>query len=148
MATTRYRNGKIWASQNTAIPWFAAAGHFKHRKGSLELISYSGFLIYEIIYVLESDQEVVRETLMSNPYVYAVFKNAAGTGLYFIVKIDDHHTNHQSNFWKVKSCFQEYLDTQRISIKGEALDYFTQFSWDPDLYMNLDASAYPNWRTF
>ncbi len=130
------------AIENDIIPWFSISGHFKQRQKSLELVSYSSYMIFEIIYLNETDQAGFKEALIESPFIYALFKNTVGTGLNFIVATDSKFPNHQSNFWKVKSYFQEYLKINRISIKGEVLDYFCRFSWDTELYMNLDADVF------
>ena len=69
--------------QKRQIPVFTIAGNFDEQ---MNLISYSGYLFFEIKYLRPDKMKDVRALLEKNPYIFALFKNTLGLGLCFIVR--------------------------------------------------------------
>lgn len=122
---------------------FSVCGNFKLVKERLHLISYSKYLFFEIPYLSEIDLKSVQSIAHKNPYIFSCFKNALGIGLIVIVKIECELEDHSKAFHLLKRHYQEVLGTDRICDRGADPMDLCLFSFDPELYLNLEAVAFP-----
>jgi len=113
-----------FAAQRRLIPRISIAGNFKSNDFEIELISYSGFLFYEIPYLHPKEFDATRKALMSNPYVFASFRNVMGCGLCFIIKSVEGQKKHKEVFRRCHKYFSRKLNTKRISILNYETDNY------------------------
>lgn len=125
--------------QRRLIPRISIAGNFKSNDYELELISYSGFLFFEIPYIHPKEYEPIRKTLMTNPYVFACFRNVMGCGICFIIKSAEGQEKHKEVFRRCHKYFSKKLNTKRISQDGRDIDYLVLMSSDKDAHLNIAA---------
>ena len=79
----------MFDQQKRQIPRMSIAGNFKIEGDKLELVSYSGFLYFELVYLRPDRMREVRALLEENPYVFACFKNTLAFGVCFIVRTEE-----------------------------------------------------------
>lgn len=126
-----------YTSQRRMIPRISIAGNFKSDMYSMEMISYSGFLFFEIPYIHPKEYETKRQSLITNPYVFAAFRNAMGCGICFIIKSAEAKKKHKEVFRRCYKYFSRKLDTKRISQDGRDLDHLVLMSSDKDAHLNI-----------
>ena len=97
--------------QKRQIPVFTIAGNFDEQ---MNLISYSGYLFFEIKYLRPDKMKDVRALLEKNPYIFALFKNTLGLGLCFIVRAEVLRAHHEKIFNKAHKYFEKSLGIDRI----------------------------------
>jgi len=128
-----------FASQRRLIPRISIAGNFKSNDFEIELISYSRFLFFEIPYIHPKEFETTRKALMSNPYVFASFRNVMGCGICFIIKSAEGQEQHKEVFRRCHKYFSRKLNTKRISKDGRDLDHLVLMSSDEKAHLNIAA---------
>ena len=128
-----------FTSQRRLIPRISIAGNFKSNDYEIELISYSGFLFFEIPYIHPKEYEIVRKILITNPYVFACFRNVMGCGLCFIIKSVEGQEKHKEVFRRSHKYFSKKLNTKRISQDGRDLEYLVLMSSDEKAHLNIAA---------
>lgn len=128
-----------FASQRRMIPRISIAGNFKSNDFEIELISYSGFLVFEIPYLHPREFETTRKSLMTNPYVFASFRNVMGCGICFIIKSVEGQEKHKEVFRRCHKYFSKKLNTKRISKDGRDLEHLVLMSSDKKAHLNIAA---------
>ena len=131
-----------FTSQRRLIPRISIAGNFKSNDYEIELISYSGFLFFEIPYIHPKEYETIRKTLMTNPYVFASFRNVIGCGICFIIKSGEPQEKHKEVFRRCYKYFSKILNTKRISQDGRDLDHLVLMSSDEKTHLNVAAISF------
>ncbi|MDG1432660.1 MAG: BT4734/BF3469 family protein [Saprospiraceae bacterium] len=128
-----------FASQRRMIPRISIAGNFKSNDYDIELINYSHFLFFEIPYIHPKEFKSIRKELMSNPYVFASFRNVMGSGICFIIKSAEGQEHHKEVFRRCYKYFSKKLNTKRISKDGRDLDHLVLMSSDEKAHLNIAA---------
>ena len=126
-----------YAMQRRMIPRISIAGNFKSNDHEIELISYSGFIFFEIAYLHPKEFETVRKHLMECPYVFSSFRNVMGCGICFIIKSEVGKEHHRSVFRIAYKYFARKLGTKRISKDGRDLDHLVLMSSDEKAHLNV-----------
>ena len=125
------------------LPKFSIAGNFKSDNHHLELITYSGYLFFEIKYLRPRDLEYVNSLLRRNPYVFASFKNTLGQGICWILKTEVEIENHAKIFRRAYRYFEKKLNRKRISKEGLEIQHLCQMSFDPKTHVNIACIPFP-----
>jgi hypothetical protein len=104
------------------------SGTFRERRAS-ELIVHSGFICIDVDNI--SDLEETKKIVNSDPYTYASFVSASGTGLAFLVKIDT--DKHLQSFLQI----ERYYAQKGITIDKSCKDVcrLRYVTYDQDLYL-------------
>ena len=131
-------------SQRRQIPKFSIAGNFKSDAHHLELISYSGYLFFEIKYLHPKEYEYVRSLLYRNPYVFASFRNTLGHGICFILRSEEGIESHIKIFRRAYRYFEKKLGTKRLSKAGEDIQHLCTMSFDLKTQVNIASIPFPS----
>ena len=128
-----------FTSQRRLIPRISIAGNFRSNDHEIKLISYSGFLFFEIPYLHPNEYDLMRHALMMNPYIFASFKNVMGCGICFVIKSVEGIEKHNDIFRRAHKYFSKKLGTKRISQDGRDLDHLILMSSDAEAHLNIAA---------
>ncbi len=117
------------------LPYVTLSGFFAEKRSNGTLSKHSGFIGMDIDN-LGPDLEGVKKVLSSDPYVYACFASASGTGLCVIFRIDG--DRHAEAFEGLASYL---LNTHQLVIdqSGKDVSRPRYVSYDPFLYRNESA---------
>ena len=132
-------SGMYYDNQVKVIPRFSVSGNFRTVEGQLKLISYSGNLLLEIPYLNASDLKTVRMLLSDDPFVLAIFENALGTGLVFIVNSNSRIEDHSLLFRNAMKYYQKLTGIKRFSNDGESHEHTVIVSQDAHTYIAKEA---------
>jgi len=125
--------------QRRHIPRISIAANFKSSDYEIEMISYSGFVFFEIPYLHPKKYDAVKLLLKSNPYVFASFRNVMGCGICFIIKSVEGKDKHKQVFRRCHKYFSRKLGTKRITKDGRDLDHLVLMSSDEKAHLNIAA---------
>jgi len=114
------------------LPAVCFSGTFSRRKDS-ELVQHSGYIVLDFDNVSNIDQK--RDELCAIKHITAVWLSPSGNGLKALVKIE-RDTMHKEHFDALMTDFHD------IDKTGRNVSRLCFESYDPDIYINLDAETY------
>ncbi|WP_332029935.1 VapE domain-containing protein, partial [Kaistella sp.] len=82
-----------------------------------------------------------KEKLQNNEFVFAAFTSPSGNGLKVFVKVATDKTEHKETFLKLQEYFENLLQLE-IDKSGKDITRLCFFSWDPELYLNENATVF------
>jgi len=115
-----------------ALPGVCFSGTFTKRANDA-LQTHSGLLCLDFDKVPPDELEALRSKLQEKPYTFAVFRSPSGDGLKALARIPTDKERHRAYF----NALAELFPSLDKSGKDPARLCF--LSWDPELYVNLDA---------
>ena len=133
----------MFDQQKRQIPRMSIAGNFKMEGDKLELVSYSGFLYFELVYLKPDRMREVRAVLEGNPYVFACFKNTLAFGVCFIVRTEVGQWLHPIIFKKAHDYFSKVLKVRRLQKSGKRIQYLCMMSYDTQARVNPASLPFP-----
>ena len=137
----------MFDQQKRQIPHFSVAGNFKIQDNKLELVSYSGFLFFEIIYLRLERIREVRAMLEENPYVFACFKNTLAFGVCFVVRTEVDQWLHPNIYSRAHSYFSKILGVRRLQKSGKNIEHLCMMSYDTQAKVNPASIPFPYYGT-
>lgn len=132
------QNPVIGKNRKLELPVIMWQGIFSHRADN-GLISLSSLMCIDIDHKAEDELSALRKSLIQEPWIVAIFRSPSGDGMKIIVKTD----NYKRELYK--NCYRqlERMFEQRYGIatdnKCEAISQGCFASYDPAIYVNLDA---------
>lgn len=134
LAIRREKDSEQKAKLKKALPTVCFSGQFMQRSKA-GLIQHSGFAILDFDKVGEPG--ILRESLASDPYIFAAWISPSGTGVKALVKIprakDD--AEHKAFYCALVDHFPNAnIDSSTNDVSRACYE-----SWDPDLYYNPDS---------
>jgi hypothetical protein len=118
------RTGK---REKKSLPAVTISGVFAPTRLEKNLIQHSGFIC------LDFDNDIGKDVLCADPYVYAAFYSASGTGLAALIKIRP--DKHKESFrWLADHFFKEHGKVCDPAPSNVASARYVSF--DPDIYIN------------
>jgi len=121
-----------------SLPYVTISGIFNDGRSISGLSAHSGYISMDLDN-LNNEVEGTRQLLSNDPYVYACFTSASGTGLCVLFKINPE--KHKESFDGIA----DYLIKQYqliIDPSGKDVSRPRYVSYDPDLYHNEDALTF------
>lgn len=139
---TKHREKKIDAK--ASIPCFSVGGIFSPTRANKNCVEPSGLLSIDLDAV-EDFQGVYNVLILNKNIIYSYFKSLGGKGLCLLIKIPP--TKDLSKFKSRYRAVYELLESSGISnyCKLDDLSDLSRLryvSYDPDLYLNLDAEVF------
>jgi len=124
-----------------SLPAVTFSGYFENERKAELVQDYTNVICIDIDKV--DDLERTRQKLVDCVYSLAVFLSPSGNGFKVLVQVDGNKLNHLKNF----NSFAEYLEkkfTITIDKSGKDISRCAFMSYDPNLYINLDARIWNN----
>lgn len=120
-----------------ALPGYCFAGTFSHRSAS-GLIQHSGLIVldFDDVQNLPNFKRSVSEL----PFVLSAFISPSNNGLKCVVKIPPEPEKHEGYFRALQDAFDQPLDPS-----GKDVSRFCFESYDPEIYINLDAEVWTSY---
>ncbi len=132
-----------WADQLLfQLPYFTPAGRFLAIRRKDDLVQYSRFIMLETNPLRERDIAETRQTIIADPQVYACFRNIAGNALVLLVPVETEAHQHPRSFSRLHDYLCNSLGLA-LSSAGFRLTDVCYCSYDPDAYINPDATPFP-----
>lgn len=117
------------------LPVIMWQGTFSHRANN-GLCSLSSLMCVDIDHKTQEELSMLRTSLMSEPWVLAIFKSPSGDGLKVIVKTDNMEVAHYKNCYRqLETLFEDRYGITPDN-KCEAISQGCFASYDPDIYIN------------
>lgn len=121
------------------LPQICFSGTFKRRSNS-GLTKYSGIICLDFDGIKDEETlDAARDTLMGDPYVFAMFRSPSYTGLKVLVKVPANPEMHKAYFDALGNYFSNIpgFDRGTSDISRGCYE-----SYDPDLYYNPDSEIW------
>jgi hypothetical protein len=115
------------------LPSICFSGKFGVDRKDEQLLEHSGFIVLDFDDI--SDLRDKQTEIISNKFVYACWVSPSGNGLKALVKIAD-VKKHREHFQSLQDIFPE-IDRSGINVSRVCYE-----SFDPDIYINLDAEVF------
>ena len=115
------------------LPSICFSGKFGQDRKDEQLIEHSSFIVLDFDDI--SDLRDKQTEIISNKFVYACWVSPSGNGLKALVKIAD-VKKHREHFQSLQDIFPE-IDRSGINVSRVCYE-----SFDPDIYINLDAEVF------
>lgn len=132
-----------WADQLLfQLPYFTPAGRFLAIRRKDDLVQYSRFVMLETNPLRERDIAETRQTIITDPQVYACFRSIAGNALVLLVPVETEAHQHQRTFNKLCQYFTQTVGLSLTSAGFRVTDG-CYCSSDPDSFINPDAVPFP-----
>ena len=140
--TINEKGNEAYSKEKKNLPAFTPSGKFEGGRKPEFLKEYSKLIILDID-KLETDQvSIIREKANGNSYTHCCFTSPSGLGLKIIVKVRSKLEKHKQAFNIVKLYYEGLLGVA-IDPSGKDVTRLCFFSFDPDLYLNPDSTAFP-----
>ena len=123
------------------LPSFTVTGTFKGKRSKQNIDQYSSMLILDYDKLSVDQMEKLREQLVKLEYVYSFFVSPSGKGIKVIVAVDTGLQEHEKAFKQVVKMFTELFEIP-IDCSGKDVSRLCFMSYDPNLYINTDVSAF------
>ncbi len=116
------------------------SGTFSPRRTLVNLVNYSGYIILDID---KAGDSLIfhKKCLEDNEFVHAVWLSPSGDGLKFLIKTSNDQVYHKLVYFSAVKYFQEKYGL-KVDTSGSDIPRLCYVSYDPDIYINFDASYY------
>ncbi len=128
--------------QKKSLLAFTPSGYFVGGRKMQFLKEYSGLIILDFDKLTENHLSMLCERIPSIPYTLAFFKSPSGSGCKVLVKVSSSQENHLLAFNQVRLYYENTL-ALHVDPSGKDITRLCFFSYDPNLYHNIDAATYP-----
>lgn len=122
------------------LPAFTPSGLFDGGRKTEFLKSYSGIIVLDIDNSNEQTLEL-KKIANSIKYTYCSFVSPGGNGLKIFVRVSTGIKSHLHAFNSLKSYYEKVLKVS-IDPSGKDVTRLCFFSYDPDLYLNIDSEIF------
>lgn len=105
------------------------------------LVAYNKLLVLDLDRIPTNEIAEIRQTLSADAYIYSLWLSPSGLGLKGLVRIDSPVEFHKFAFDQIANYFllKYNIDLDR---SGSDICRLCYVSWDPDLYLNEQASVF------
>ena len=142
----KLKTKKAYSEEKKSLPYFTPSGTFTKRNNKGMDIT-NGFVVLDIDGI-ESEAETVKakgHIINGCSFAYAVFVSPSGRGLKVIAKTNQYayatDKSHKQHFASIEKYFLENLSIV-LDKSGKDISRACFVSFDPELYINEDATAY------
>lgn len=132
---------KEYTLKKKHLPCATWSGTFTERLAD-KLIDYSGMMIVDIDNLDKQKMNTLRDFLRGDHYVTSYFVSPGGDGLKVLMKVDSAPENHITAFLNIESYFKENYKID-IDPSGKDVCRLCYVSYDPDMFYNAEARAFP-----
>lgn len=132
------------------LPVVCFNGKFKERKID-GILSSSNLIVLDVDGLRDVEEAIkTRQEVSEKPFVVSAFISPSGKGIKFLVKIPNISGNSPEEIdLKFKGYFQALSrDFPFIDQSGKDISRACFYSYDPDMYINYDATVYQKWEEY
>lgn len=129
-------NNVLYTAIKNIIPTWTPSANFNFAKEKCNIKELTGFYYLDI-----DEQDCTVEQLKQFDFIYAAWKSVSNLGYGIIIKCDNLTTN---NYLPVWNEFNEIFKEKGLLLDSKAKGFSRQcvFSYDPDIYINRNATIY------
>ena len=129
-----------------SLPAFTPSATFKGGRKMEFLTAYNALVVLDIDKITKEKLVESKEKLKENQFVFAAFTSPSGNGLKVFVKVTTDKTEHKETFIKLQTYFENLLQLE-IDKSGKDITRLCFFSYDPELYLNENATVFSSEAT-
>jgi len=129
-----------------SLPAFTPSATFKGGRKMEFLTNYNALVVLDIDKITKEKLSECKEKLQNNEFVFAAFTSPSGNGLKIFVKVSTDKTEHKETFLKLQEYFENLLQLE-IDKSGKDITRLCFFSYDPELYLNENATVFSTEET-
>lgn len=134
---------KIEAAERAkkSLPAFTPSATFNGGRKMEFLTNYNGLMVLDIDKLEKEKLQQCRTKIRMDDFVFASFVSPSGNGLKIFVKVSSEKEQHKETFLELQRYFEELLEVE-IDKSGKDITRLCFFSYDPELYLNENASTF------
>lgn len=134
-------NRELYINLKNQLPSVTYCGVFKNGRKLENLQNYNHLMIIDIDKLTKIELISLKDKLVSDKYILALWKSPSGLGLKGLIKIKSNINQHKEVF---KSLSQYFLEKYKIEIdkSGSDITRLCFTSWDPDIHYNSKSEIY------
>lgn len=122
-----------------ALPAFTPSGIFEGGRKAELLKEYSKFIILDIDKLSKEQLDTIKKKTNESNFTYASFTSPSGNGLKILIQVNTAATQHKHAFIQAQAYYEKLLSIT-IDKSGKDISRLCFFSYDPNLYHNINAS--------
>ena len=137
---------KAYTAAKSKLPAWALNGEFNGKVDNPGFVNSNGLFHIDIDGLPVEMLEAIKQKIVDNcPYLYALWRSPSGRGLKGLIKIPDDLIQNDDDFKKAYAQIELYLSGLGVTIDKSCKDVrrLCFVCSDPDIYINIDAPAYP-----
>ena len=124
------------------IPGFTPSGKYVTARLLSNLEQYTQYIQLETAKLKREQLSIVKSQVTSIPYTYACFVNAPGDRLIILTETPLEGRWHYYSFVSIRAWYADQLNLG-FTDQGKSALNVCSYSYDPDIYINPDAAAFP-----
>ena len=134
-------DNKLAADLKKKLHAFTVSGTFNEKRNAVNIDHYSALVVLDYDKLNKDQLNKLKDELRRVDFVYSFFVSPSGNGLKVIVPVDSDLKNHEKAFAQVVKVFNELFEIP-IDTSGKDVSRLCFMSYDPDLYLNPNASVF------
>lgn len=125
----------------TQLPAVTFCGEFKNGHKVSDLVIYNSLMVIDIDGLLPENIVSIKNTLVLDKYILALWDSPSGRGLKGLIKTDSNEDNHKDFFNSIRIYF---LDNYEIELdrSGSDISRLCFSSWDENIFYNGNSEMY------
>lgn len=124
-----------------SLPAFTPSATFNGGRKIEFLTNYNALMVLDIDKLEKEKLQQCKTKIRMDDFVFASFVSPSGNGLKIFVKVSSEKEQHKETFLKLQRYFEELLQVE-IDKSGKDITRLCFFSYDPELYLNENASTF------
>ena len=124
-----------------SLPAFTPSATFNGGRKMEFLTNYNALMVLDIDKLEKEKLQQCKTKIRMEDFVFASFVSPSGNGLKIFVKVSTDKEQHKETFLKLQRYFEELLQVE-IDKSGKDITRLCFFSFDPELYLNENASTF------
>jgi hypothetical protein len=123
------------------LPAVTFCGTFSPSRTAENLGQYTQLIIFDVDDIGDTQIFTVKQGLETDPYIVALWLSPSGNGIKFLIRTEEDSLKHKEIYNSAVKYFTEKYQLA-IDKSGSDLSRLCFVSYDPDLYLNLEALSY------
>lgn len=134
-------NKELYTNLKNQLPSVTYCGIFKNGRKLENLENYNELMIIDIDKLSEIELISLKNKLVNDKFILALWKSPSGLGLKGLIKINSNINEHKEVFKSLSQYFLEKYKTE-IDKSGSDITRLCFTSWDPEIHYNSKAAIY------
>lgn len=124
-----------------SLPAFTPSATFNGGRKMEFLTNYNALMVLDIDKLEKEKLQLCKTKIRMDDFVFASFVSPSGNGIKIFVKVSTNKEQHKETFLELQRYFEELLAVE-IDKSGKDVTRLCFFSYDPELYLNENASTF------
>ena len=140
-ALIKEKNIEKYKTLKKQLPAVTFCGLFEHGRRLNNLVFYNKLIVIDIDSLSASETENLKQTLITDDYIAAIWKSPSSLGLKGIIKINSTTDNHKAFFSSLSIYFYNKYGI-KLDKSGSDITRLCYVSWDKDIYINFNSNVF------